>query len=144
MAAVTNRSGEETSNARIREKGDEARTLKGKILNVDFLLLLSGLVDVYEQFGIIVQYTQKVHLLPHERYDLFTKGIGQMKKVTLCVDHKNCKILCDDKKKPCMWPKSHDDKKSLKEKGNIRDIHVVDTKGIEATGLGILTRSQTS
>ena len=80
MAAVTNRSGEETSNARIREKGVEARTLKGKILNVDFLLLLSGLVDVYEQFGIIVQYTKKVHVLLHERYDLFTKGIGQMKK----------------------------------------------------------------
>ena len=49
MAAVTNRSGEETSNARIREKGDEARTLKGNILNVDLLLLLSGLVDIYEQ-----------------------------------------------------------------------------------------------
>ena len=43
-----------------------------------------------------------------------------------------------------MWPKSHDDKKSLKEKGNIRDIPVVDTQGIEAAGLGILTRSQTS
>lgn len=144
MAAVTNRSGEETSNARIREKGDEARTLKGKILNVDFLLLLSGLVDVYEQFGVIVQYTQMVHLLPHERYDLFTKGIGQMKKMTLCVDHKNCEILCEDKKKPCMWPKSHADKKSLKEKGTIRDIPVVDSQGIEAAGLGILTRSQTS
>ena len=60
-AAVTNRSGEETSNARIREKGDEARTLKGKILNVDLLLLLSGLVDLYEQFGVIAQYTQMVH-----------------------------------------------------------------------------------
>ena len=43
-----------------------------------------------------------------------------------------------------MWPKSHDDKKNLKEKGNIRDIPVVDTQGIEAAGLGILTRSQTS
>ena len=82
MAAVTNRSGEETSNAIIREKGEEAKTLKGKILNVDFLLLLSGLVDVYEQFGIIVQYTQKFHLLPHERYYLlvFIKGIGQVRE----------------------------------------------------------------
>ena len=53
---------------------------KVKILNVDLLLLLSVLVDVYEQFGVIVQYTLMVHLLTHERNDLFTKGIGQVKK----------------------------------------------------------------
>ena len=40
-----------------RDKGINARTLKGKILNVDFLLCLSGLVDIYEQFGVIVQVT---------------------------------------------------------------------------------------
>lgn len=40
-----------------REKGISARTLKRKILNVDFLLCLSGLVDIYEQFGAIVQVT---------------------------------------------------------------------------------------
>ena len=33
----------------LEKKGDEARTLKGNILNVNLLLLLSGLVDVYEQ-----------------------------------------------------------------------------------------------
>ena len=59
MAAVTNRSGEETSNAKIREKGDEARTLKGKILNVDFLQLLSMGWLMY--MNNCVQYTQMVH-----------------------------------------------------------------------------------
>ena len=38
MAGVQNRSGQEAPDKKIREKTDDARTLKGKILNVDFLL----------------------------------------------------------------------------------------------------------
>ena len=36
-----------------RDKGISAKTLKGKIVNVDFLLLLclSDLADIYGQFG---------------------------------------------------------------------------------------------
>lgn len=34
-------------NARVREKGDKARELKGKILNMHFLLNLPGLADAY-------------------------------------------------------------------------------------------------
>ena len=63
-----------------RDKGISARTLKGKILNVDFLLCLSGLVDIYEQFGALVQGTQMVHLLPHERMDLFNKNVKKIRK----------------------------------------------------------------
>ena len=50
------------SDSVVREKADKARELKGKILNVNFLLTLSGLVDIYEMFGAIVQVTQMVHL----------------------------------------------------------------------------------
>ena len=50
-----NRSGLEASNRDIREKADTARELKGKIMNAEFLLLLSGLCDIYEQFGRVVQ-----------------------------------------------------------------------------------------
>lgn len=50
------------SDSVVREKADKARELKGKILNLNFLLKLSGLVDIYETFGAIVQVTQMVHL----------------------------------------------------------------------------------
>ena len=36
-----------------------------------------------------------------------------------------------------MLPKSHDEKNSLKEKGTIRNLPVVDSQGIEAAGLRI-------
>ena len=50
-----NRSGLTASNKEIREKADTARELKGKIMNSEFLLVLSGLCDIYEQFGAVVQ-----------------------------------------------------------------------------------------
>ena len=53
-AAERNRVNLEASNSKAREKGDSAKELKGKILNVHFLLLLSGLADVYDQYGVVV------------------------------------------------------------------------------------------
>lgn len=50
-----NRNGLEAFNRDIREKADTAKGLKGKIMNADFLLLLAGLSDIYEQFGAVVQ-----------------------------------------------------------------------------------------
>ena len=52
---------EEFESAKAREKGDKAKELKGKIFNVRFLLTLSGLADIYEQFGIIVNISQMIH-----------------------------------------------------------------------------------
>ena len=37
-----NRSGIEASNRDVREKADKAKELKGKVMNAEFLLLLSG------------------------------------------------------------------------------------------------------
>ena len=65
----------EESDSKVRENADKAKELKGKILNLVFLLTLSGLVDIYEQFGAMVQITQMVHLLPHERLNLVNKEI---------------------------------------------------------------------
>ena len=55
MEGEKNRSGPGAANTDIREKADTARQLKGKIMNTEFLLLLSGLCDIYEQFGAVVQ-----------------------------------------------------------------------------------------
>ena len=54
------------TDAKTREKGDQARELKGKFFNVHFLLNLSGLADAYRHFGAVVNVAQIVHLLPHE------------------------------------------------------------------------------
>ncbi len=63
---VRNRSGAEPASARVKEKADKAKELKGKILNTRFLLTLSGLADAYGQFGLIVNIAQMVHPLSHE------------------------------------------------------------------------------
>ena len=89
-AGVRNKSGLEASDSKVREKADKAKELKGKILNALFLFTLSGLVDIYEQIGIIVQVTQMVHLLPHERIDLYTAAVTRMRNMALALDHKNC------------------------------------------------------
>ena len=65
-----------TSDARSREKAAKAKELKGKILNVQFLLVLSGLADIYSQFGVVVNITQLVQLLPHKRFDRFMESCG--------------------------------------------------------------------
>ena len=50
-----NRTRLEASNRDIRDKADKAKELKGKVMNAEFLLLLAGLCDIYEQFGRVVQ-----------------------------------------------------------------------------------------
>ncbi len=90
IAGVRNRSGMEASDSKVRENADKARVLKGKIVNLNFLLTLSGLVDIYENFGAIVQVTQMVHLLPHERLDLDTEAVNRLKNMALAQDHKDC------------------------------------------------------
>lgn len=138
VAGVKQISGEAAPDKKTREKANEARTLKGKILNVEFLLTLSGLVDIYEQFGAIVQVTQMVRLLPHERYDLYTKGMKHMKDMALTLDHNNCGAVCGQEQ--CLWPTNHADKKSLKDKSSIRNLPVLESQCVGNAGLGTATR----
>ena len=144
-AGESNRSGLEASDSKVRENADKAKELKGKILNVVFMLTLSGLVDLYEQFGTIVQITQMVHLLPHERLDLYNKSVGHMRNMALALeDHKNCeKYLQPDTKIKCLWPKNHGDKKSLLESKEIRGLKIVGNHPVRAAGLAVTTRRQT-
>ena len=103
-----NRNGLEASNRDIRDKADKAMELKGKIFNVEFLLLLAGLSDIYEQFGAVVQVTQMVHLLPHQRYDLYQKAVKRLTAMADCLlDHDLCKNfqkVCQENPSP---PQAH-------------------------------------
>ena len=134
---------EEFESARAREKGDKTKQLKGKILNVRFLLTLSGLADIYEQFGIIVNISQMIHLLPHERLEKCMDAFAVFQKMKECFnDHSMCKsLLPDGYKKKCLWPLNHKDKQTLKEKSEIRGIPVISENTIRAAGLQTETRS---
>ena len=136
----------ENPDSRAREKGDKAKELKGKILNVHFLLNLSGLADVYEQFGAIVNIAQMVHLLPHERYELYMDAVDMLGNMAECLsDHSKCSsVIGPPKKVRCLWSLNHADKKTLIDKSEIRGIPVMSQYGIDAAGLQCQTRHQVS
>jgi hypothetical protein len=122
-----------TSDARSREKAVKARELKGKILNVHFLLVLSGLADIYSQFGVVVNISQLVHLLPHERFERFMKAVDrfQMMEQSLC-DHRKCDLLApEDKDRKCLWPMYHKSKETLQEKNEIRSIPILQQYAVQ-------------
>ena len=122
----------------MRNKGDKAQELKSKLLNEEFMLLLSGTTDIYEQFGVAVQISQSVHLLPHERLDQFQKAVARMKSMSKILDHKDCPEVEPGKK--CLFAQSHADKKSLKETNTIRGLSVVEKGPSRVAALSVLTR----
>ena len=139
LAAAKNRSGLEAAISAVREKGDKAKELLGKIFNEDFILLLSGTADIYEIFGVAVQAAQSVHLLPHERLDLFDRTVALMKSMGDTLDHKDCPQPKPGRK--CLFAHSHADKKSLQETRTIRGLKIENKSPLRAAGLQVVTRS---
>ena len=58
---LQNRSGTEAADKQIRDRGKEAREIKGKLFNQSTLLQLAGLCDIYQIFGVIVNVSQVRH-----------------------------------------------------------------------------------
>ena len=131
------------TDGKLREKASEAKELKGKLLNVRFLLTLAGCADIYDQYGKIVNVTQIVNLLPHERLELFTKEVNVLQAMVKCLtDHENCGKFVDEKAKvKCLFPIFHDDKESLSTKGEIRNVPVLDQNAVVAADLLSRTRN---
>ena len=97
------------------------------------------------------QVTQMVHLLPHERMDLYRKSVGKLESMRMtilqekcvckkdgstkvdgdCEEDNDCEYKCEEEKsskeekEKCMWPSNHEDKITLKEKGEIRKLPIV-------------------
>ena len=118
LDAIKNTEGITAPNARVHEKGDKARELKGKILNVHFLLNLSGLADAYGQFGAVVNVAQMVHLLPHERYELYMKAVEHLADMTKCLsDHSKCVAFAVEENKD-KTEKSNGKRKEIQGKNN--------------------------
>ena len=133
---------QDPTNAAKRKGSDEAKQLLGKVLNARFLLTLSGCADIYSQYGVIVNVVQQVSLLPHQRYDKFLKEVEILKLMSESLeDHAKCNELCKlSNERKCLWPLYHQATASLKEKGEICGIPILDAHETVAAGLSGQTR----
>ena len=69
-----------------RDKGIHASNMLKKIDNKKFILSLTGLVDIYSHFSIIVSDLQEVNKLPFERFDKFDNLCSDLRKKIVTVD----------------------------------------------------------
>ena len=67
---------ERPGDGKLTKKAREAKQLLGKLVNVHFVLRLSGCSDIYGQYGKIVNVAQIVKLFPHEPDDKFMAEVG--------------------------------------------------------------------
>ena len=130
---------ERPGDGKLTEKAREAKQLLGKLVNVHFLLRLSGCSDIYGQYGKIVNVAQIVNLLPHERYDKFMAEVEILHDMEACIyDHEKCTRDVDRK---CLFPLLHNDRKSLKDMGKIQGVVIVNQAPVAAAGLERSTRN---
>ena len=61
-----------------------------KVSNKKFVLELSGISDVYEVFGKVVNTCQLVDILPFERFDKVNKAIAELKAMIEHREHSKC------------------------------------------------------
>ena len=113
--------------------------------------------------NIFFQITQMVHLLPHQRYDLYQKAVNVLSSMAetlqdlgACCGAVNCHekeergetSICetlpsDDHNEvhdKCLWKRNHASKASLKQSNTIMKLSVTDTYGVPAAGLQVITR----
>ena len=99
--------------------------------------------------NIFFQITQMVHLLPHQRYDLYQKAVNILSSMAetlqdfgVCCDAVNCHekekrgetstcepLLPDDHKEvhnKCLWKRNHASKASLKQSNTIMKLSVTE------------------
>ena len=62
----------------VRDKGEAATNMKGRLVNMKTLLELSGLADVYEEFGKMINCSQMYRMLPHERQHQVDESLNNL------------------------------------------------------------------
>ena len=123
--------------AKKREKATDAEHILKKITNKKFVLHLSGISDVYEVFGKVVNTCQIVDILPFERYDAVKKSVAELKEMVEHKDHSKC-VESYKKSKDfvgefpesdkvnghCKWPSYHADLSDLQTHGKYRGVKI--------------------
>ena len=129
--------GKESCIEKIREKGQDADRILKKICNKKFVLQLSGISDIYDVFGKIVNTCQIVDKLPYERYDEVNKAVDELKNMSNHLDHSEC-VKSYKKSKEfvgsfpesdkinghCKWPTYHADVSDLNTHGKYQRIEI--------------------
>ena len=78
----------ENSSSEGRQRANDAKILLNKILSKSFVIKLSGVSDIYEQFGHIANICQIVDLLPFERSDAIFQQTERFRIMIGCLfDH---------------------------------------------------------
>ena len=117
-----------------RDKAGDALRLHNSIVNKKFCMVLSGVADIYDMFGILVCLYQKVCIMPHERYDSFKNIMINFQVMIDTIDHSNCIRLSREQsvaankdsetKVKCMWPRYHKDLIELRESSSYRGVKI--------------------
>ena len=107
-------------NSKERQKAADAEKLMNSICNVKFVLTLSGIIDIYDKYGELINIVQKVNSLPHERFDAFIHVCDEMKKMSEKINHEECDV------KACSWATYHSDIKKLDDAGEYMGVPIVD------------------
>ena len=97
-------------------------------------MVLSGVADIYDMFGILVCLYQKVCIMPHERYDSFKNIMINFQVMIDTIDHSNCIRLSREQSVAankdsettvkCMWPRYHKDLIELRESSSYRGVKI--------------------
>lgn len=100
---------ENSTTTQNRDKLADVRRLLKLINNKQFTMELSGISDLYDQFGKLVNIVQQVNLLPWERYDQALDQIMVIESMEEAMSHDRC-LSSGDK---CLWPRFHTDQETL-------------------------------
>ena len=92
---------------------DDARRLIKAIFCKDFALKLSGISDLYDLFGHLVNEVQTVDLLPYERYDNCMDLVMKFEVMEENMSHAQCMQNLTE----CAWPRLHKDLQTLENDG---------------------------
>ena len=88
-----------------KNKAKEITNILGKILNLKFVIELSGACDIYNRFGHGVNILQTVNMLPHVKYDKFVDTVTAVfSTMAETVDPKLCPCEQNVSSDKCVWP----------------------------------------
>ena len=120
-------------NSQEKEKARDADDMLNQIGNIRFCLSLSGITDLYDRFGCLVNICQTVNILPHERYDKLLKVVQGFDEMARAIDHSSCNdsaqespSLLDEEemaeKQLCSWQNYHKDLKKVQDSGKYMGV----------------------
>ncbi len=96
---------------------------------------LAAEADIYNIYGILINYAQIVDILPHEILDEIDASIKFFDEMGKYIDHDMC---IQSNGQVCRWPKYHTALKSLADHGQIFGVNVIDDYPSRG-GLGVNT-----